>query len=253
MNQLGHILVADDDEVFRNATIAVLKLRGFEAEGARDAAEAVRMLQAGAFDLLIADIHMPGNRDLEMLRDLGPVAPGLPVILATGLPSFQTAAQAVQLSVVAYLVKPFDPKEFLDLVAGAVERYRAFCAVRDHRRRLQNCCGDLEAIEGVLRTEIKTTASVSWSAFPAVALHTIVESLLDLQRYAEATAQQKNPVGGAGGEESPPPVVLVQALRETIAVLEKTKHAFKSKELGELRRRLEVLVPRPERPEAPKK
>jgi hypothetical protein len=78
--------------------------------------------------------------------------------------------------------------------------------------------------------------------FINVTLHSIIQSLAGLRNVTEAVAH-------LGGEQSvcnlvdcPRLEALSGALKDTIGTLEKTKSAFKSKELGELRRRLEGLL-----------
>ena len=60
------------------------------------------------FDALVADIQMPGNRDLELVQWAILNAPGMPVILITGNPTVDSAVASLRLPVAAYLVKPVD-------------------------------------------------------------------------------------------------------------------------------------------------
>src|SRR6266540_5964474 len=148
----GRILIADDDEAFRLATRLFLRRQGFECEIAPDAAVAAEMLRASEFDLLISDINMPGNAGLELVTRLAQVAVALPVILLTGHPSIQSAARSVRLRVVAYLVKPYDADELLNIAEQAIVNYRAYRAVSANRQRLETWARDLAQIEEVLRT-----------------------------------------------------------------------------------------------------
>src|SRR5262245_8723121 len=132
----GRILIADDDSAFRLATQTLLRRQGFECESAPDAAVAAGMLATADFDLLLADIHMPGNAGLELVEQLPQVVAALPVILLTGHPSVQSAARSVRLRVVAYLVKPCDVEELLTIADQAVANYRAYRAVNLNRERI---------------------------------------------------------------------------------------------------------------------
>ena len=189
-------------------------------------------LRENEYDLLISDIEMPGNQDLVLIRDVPQLVEGLPIILVTGHPTIETATQCFQLSVVAYLIKPFESHALLEAVAQAVERYQAYRVVCGHRRRLQASCEDLERVESLMRARAGTADGMPWSAFPSMTLHEIVESLHELENYVAITTPHS----------LPNPAALVLAIRETIAVLEKTKGSFKSKELADLRRRLESVV-----------
>ena len=121
----GNILIADDDEAFRNATKAFLRRQGFDCESAKDGGSAIELLRNTQFDLLISDINMPGNVSLELVEKLPEIAAALPVILLTGHPSVQSAARSVRLQVVAYLVKPCDANDLLSLAEQAIANYRA--------------------------------------------------------------------------------------------------------------------------------
>lgn len=57
------ILIADDEETFRETTSALLADAGYACSSARDALEAERLLEKG-FDLLLTDVRMPGNAQL---------------------------------------------------------------------------------------------------------------------------------------------------------------------------------------------
>jgi DNA-binding NtrC family response regulator len=113
MADKGRILIADDEESFRRATAQLLEREGYRCDEAGDALTAVQRLSHATYDLLIADIRMPGNARLELLGEMPVLAPGVPVILVTGFPSFTSGQRALDLPVVAYLVKPV---EFGDLL-----------------------------------------------------------------------------------------------------------------------------------------
>ena len=95
MNESNRILVADDD-LFRDTTAALLRKAGYAVDCASDAMEASQMLSAAQYDLLIADIKMPGNAQLQLVLEVSESARGLPIILATGYPALETAVKAVR-------------------------------------------------------------------------------------------------------------------------------------------------------------
>ena len=232
----GNILIADDDEAFRNATKAFLRRQGFECESAKDGASAIELLRSTPFDLLISDINMPGNVSLELVEKLPEIAAALPVILLTGHPSVQSAARSVRLQVVAYLVKPCDANELLSLAEQAIANYRA---VRSNRLKLATLARDLTQIEEVMQKTPVGASSATTEAYLNLTLSNILALLLDLKRFTEALTHQ------AHQKENLDQVTLHRALKETIEVLEKTKQSFKSRELGELRRKLESILQTP--------
>lgn len=220
------------------ATRLFLRRQGFECEVAPDAAVAAEMLGASEYDLLISDINMPGNAGLELVARLPQVAEALPVILLTGHPSIQSAARSVRLQVVAYLVKPCDADELLSIAEQAIANYRAYRAVSANRNRLETWARDLAQVEEALRTSPSGMPGPT-EAYLNLTLRNLLSVLIDLKQFTEAISQQP------GKEGVVQQVALHRALQETIDVLEKTKQSFKSKELGELRRRLESLLHTP--------
>ena len=223
----GRVLVADDELAFRLATRAFLRQQGYECEVAPDATAAAEWLGKAEFDLLISDINMPGNAGLEFIQRLPGVAAGLPVILVTGHPTFQSAARSVGMQVVAYLVKPADPDELLHVAERAIASRRAFRALSANRERINDWLADLAKAE-----ESPTSADDA----SRKALHEVASMLRDLQHFAGTLAHRVDV------RESNSDAAIEGVLRDAVAVLQKTRQAFKSRELGELRRRLEALL-----------
>jgi YesN/AraC family two-component response regulator len=151
----------------------------------------------------------------------------------------QSAARSVRLRVVAYLVKPCEVEELLTLAEQAIANHRAFRAVRSNRQRLESWAQDLAEIEKVIGDRNEAGALGTLEPFFNVTLRNLLAVLLELKQITEALAQQP------GKEGALKEVTLHRALRDAIEVLERTKQSFKSKELGELRHRLEALLQAP--------
>ena len=232
----GRILVADDEQAFRLATRAFLRQQGYECEVAPDAAAAAEWLGKAEFDLLISDINMPGNSGLEFIQRLPGVAAGLPVILVTGHPTFQSAARSVGMQVVAYLVKPADPDELLHIAERAIASRRAFRSLNANRERINEWLADLaKAEKSLTRTETQHAGTPADDA-SRQALHDVASMLRDLQQFAGTLAHRVEV------RESSSDTAIEGVLRDAVAVLQKSRQSFKSRELGELRRRLEALL-----------
>ena len=124
----------------------VLERSGFQCETAGSAAEAVDLLRTKEYDVLLADINMPGNARLELIADLPAVLHGLPIILITGEPTVETASRSVRLRVRADLTKPPDFAELRQLLNAAVTERRDLRLLNDNRQRIQNWDRELERI-----------------------------------------------------------------------------------------------------------
>ena len=238
MGSVGSILIADDEETFRESTCRLLRREGFECHSAKDAEEAVESLRHRRFDLLVADIRMPCNQDLRVIREARELDSQMPVILVTGYPSVETAIRSVEMSVVAYLTKPLDVDELIPCVRTAVEHSRNRRALSAVRGRLSSCLSDLEAVPSKhLPREDETDELVSIATIRTLA--SCLSELLELTERSGADRPSRNLCELLDCPQQP---VHRQAILETIEVLKATKEAFKSKALAELRTKLEALV-----------
>lgn len=131
--EAARVLVADDDATFRRLVVMLLRSEGHEVVDACDAPSALAELAEGVFDLLVADVHMPGNEGLAVLR----AQQAVPVLIVTGDPTLETAVAALRGSAIDYMTKPLDPERFLARVAEGVARGRALRRLRTTEERLR--------------------------------------------------------------------------------------------------------------------
>ncbi|MEK7729008.1 MAG: response regulator [candidate division KSB1 bacterium] len=245
MPELGRVLIADDEENFREVIRDFLREEGYTCECVADAASALTELRAREYDLLVADIKMPGNEELELIEQVPALVAGLPVILVTGYPALNTAIKSTRLAVVGYLLKPVPLEDFLKLVQQGILRYqtqRMFGKARKRLEEAQREWGDLESLKSLAPT---SPALVDVDVFLHYTLKNMIASMIDLKELAQALAQNKPKQQACQLLNCPRHVELTQALRDAILVLEKTKNAFKSKELGALRQSLERTLGAP--------
>jgi DNA-binding response OmpR family regulator len=244
MGDLGRILIADDEETFLHSTADLLREQGYECTCTPDAFSAADLLKKQDFDLLIADIRMPGNEELELIQRLPQIREHLPVILITAYPSLASAIESVHLAVAAYLVKPFEFEQLLSKVRVSVEHSRVNRVVRAMRNRLQDWQQDLDNIEKSLGDAPGHQASTpSVSTFSELTFRNIAGALQDLDHIMKSVGQAHEPPQDVCHLLNCPKLdTLTGALMDAIQVIEKTKVAFKSKELAALRKRLEQVM-----------
>jgi DNA-binding response OmpR family regulator len=241
MTSRGRILLADDEETFLHATADLLRREGYECETVPDAPSALAKVKGSSYDLLISDLEMPGNENLSLIREVGEIAGGLPVIIITGFPSTTSAIAAIELPVSAYLLKPVALPELLDRVAAAVARFRSYQVMRRTEDRLKQWNVDFERISSVEADDVARTGR-EVDAFLALTLRNVMGSLSDLQQLGRALSTSAQHEHACQILNCPRGTQLQEAVRETVRVLEETKSAFKSKSLGDLRRKLELLL-----------
>ncbi|HEB90221.1 MAG TPA: sigma-54-dependent Fis family transcriptional regulator [Deltaproteobacteria bacterium] len=117
----NHVLVVDDEELYRRAIERILRRVGHDVLMAPDAAEALRILAARPVDLVLCDIHMPGINGLELVRQIHDFAPDLPCIVMTGYNTPESSIEALQAGAFWYLEKPFE-QDRLDVVRQLVSQ-----------------------------------------------------------------------------------------------------------------------------------
>ncbi|MFH1221316.1 MAG: response regulator [Candidatus Eisenbacteria bacterium] len=238
----GRLLIADDEVSFLKSTADLLRDEGYQCDCVQDGPSAALALGENEYDLLIADMKMPGNSDLELIREVSRLAEGLPVILITGYPSIRSAIESVKLPVVAYLVKPVDFSELLESVTAAIERSKVYGVVCKTQSRLTDWNRRLEEIKGVLAGKPHDALTVPIDTYVAITLGHIAEGLVDLRSLTAAIAKAPDYADVCRLLDCPKTRTLTGALKETIEIIEKSKRSFKSKELSELRKRLEEIV-----------
>jgi two-component system response regulator PilR (NtrC family) len=114
----GTLLVADDEAAIRESLSEVLREEKYEVVEAGDGLEAISALQQRDFDLVIADLRMPGADGIEVLRRCRALAPQTLVILVTAYASLETAVEALRQGAHDYIIKPL----ILEDVIGKVRR-----------------------------------------------------------------------------------------------------------------------------------
>jgi CheY-like chemotaxis protein len=233
------LLIADDEEVFLLSTADLLRQEGYQVDCALDGIEAARLLRENRYDLLLSDIRMPGNADLALIEGLPEPNRGLPVILMTGYPSAPSAIRAVNLSVLAYLLKPMEFQDLLGHVRRGVAQRQMQLAVTGSAKRIQDWAGEMEQL------------ATGFSAVPGgmpiqqmlgVMLGRMGESLLDMKRLLDLSTGTGLEAQQCSIEHCPRLKSYDKIFHEAIDILEKTKGAFKSRNLEDLRLRMEHVL-----------
>jgi len=130
------ILIVDDEPAMLRTFERVLR-GSFDVVTCSSTDEAISHVTTRSFDVVVSDVHMPQMSGVDLLRVIRAYDFDVPVILITGAPSVETAADAVALGAAGYLIKPFDN----DALIKACER-----ASRLHR--LAKMKRDALALEG---------------------------------------------------------------------------------------------------------
>jgi DNA-binding NtrC family response regulator len=119
----ARILVADDEKDIRDLLQDFLSARGYDVSTFPSATPALKALREGAqVDVVISDLKMAEMDGMEFLKKIKVERPNLPVILATGFASVDTAIEAMKNGAYHYVVKPFKLGELEVILERALER-----------------------------------------------------------------------------------------------------------------------------------
>lgn len=241
MTAQERILLADDEQRFTRTTAALLRDEGYECDCAADGPSALKMLGENVYDLLISDIKMPGNANLELVRAVSQCDDGLPIILVTAYPEVETAIESVELAVVSYLRKPVEFIELLHHVQAALANSFLLRRMRHSRNRVRELDAELTGLLNAVIRPSRHRSSVLREYLECTAA-SLVHALSDVMEISEVL-EAEQPEHAATVVESRSSVQrLTAALTEAVQVLKETRGAFKSKQLGELRKRLEQVI-----------
>jgi CheY-like chemotaxis protein len=124
---MPRILIIDDDDAVRKATVIVLEARGFDVVAVENGQSGVEAVKTAPFDAVIVDIFMPGMDGFATTRAIHQHSPSTPIIAVSGfmfrgrcptLPDFHP--MATEAGAVATLYKPLQPNELVQAVTEAI-------------------------------------------------------------------------------------------------------------------------------------
>jgi DNA-binding NtrC family response regulator len=147
----SHVLVVDDEELYRRSLERILRRVGHTVSEARDATEALTAVSEQSFDLVLVDLRMPGLNGIELVRQIRDVNPDLPCIMVTGFGSPESSVDALRAGAFWYLEKPFDQSN-LDVIRKLVDQAIELGRLRAENRILQSQLRSRYRFENIIGT-----------------------------------------------------------------------------------------------------
>ncbi len=151
------ILIVDDEESVRDSLYNWFIDDGYRVESAENAKKALALLHEKEFDIVLADIKMPGMDGMEMHRRIRAL-PHVPiVIIMTAFASVDTAVQALKEGAFDYVTKPFDPDDLSHLIRNAATQVALKAEnenLKEHVTNLvdvEDIVGESDALKKVLK------------------------------------------------------------------------------------------------------
>jgi len=142
-----HILLIEDDEFFRKILTHMLEREGYGVVGASDSHHAIEAAKKNFFELIIADVRLPGGMDgieaVAKIKGIRPEAKSI-VIIITGYADEQAVVRALRLGVDDYIYKPFEREQFLHILERNLRIYRLEKEKEKHNQVIEKMNQELE-------------------------------------------------------------------------------------------------------------
>ncbi len=116
---MSQVLVLEDEEIIRKQIVLLLERNNYTVTGVGTIDEALK-LALDKFDIILADIRLPGASGTEIIKHSGQV----PVVVMTSFASVRSAVESMKMGAVNYISKPFDHDELLLVIARSLHENR---------------------------------------------------------------------------------------------------------------------------------
>jgi len=129
------VLIVDDEQSMQNLLSIFFKREGYEVDCASSICEAEQLLLDKTYDLIIADIYLGKGTGIDLLRQIKEYDKNARVVLITGQPDVQSAAEALRLGAFDYLTKPIPSHQIISIAQRALFSKRL---VKESERKQAN-------------------------------------------------------------------------------------------------------------------
>jgi len=107
------ILIVDDEKKFREILKAILKKRGYSVDCAKNGLEAVKMMKADIYDIVLTDLMMDGMDGMELIKYIRDNKLDAKCIIITAYGSIENAVEAIKQGAFSYFIKSNSPQELI--------------------------------------------------------------------------------------------------------------------------------------------
>lgn len=143
---MARILIVDDEERMRHLLSIMLGRKGYHVEQAADGVEALEMIAAAPFDMVITDIKMPRMDGAELLRKINEMEIPPPVVFITAFATVESAVEAMRQGAVDYITKPFEEERIVLTVERTLGISRLIAENRDLKSEVRKAAGSEQIV-----------------------------------------------------------------------------------------------------------
>jgi two-component system response regulator HydG len=140
------ILLVDDEPLMRLSMVDALEAAGYDVHATASGTEGIEAIRLKTFDLVIADLRLPGADGLTVLKAAKEKAQETEALVITAHGSVETAVGAMKLGAFDYITKPFQMDELLLIV----ERVGRVVTLRRENQELKAALEDKFCFNGIL-------------------------------------------------------------------------------------------------------
>lgn len=147
----ANILVVDDEARIRKGCQAVLSTEGYSVQISESGSDALEMINANHYDIILLDLMMPGISGFDVLEKVRTLHPDTVVIVITGYATVEHSIEALKTGAFDFIPKPFPPDHLRVVVSKALEYNRALKDISNEKSRMRALVNHLG--DGVLLTD----------------------------------------------------------------------------------------------------
>jgi DNA-binding NtrC family response regulator len=115
------LIVDDEPDMLKLLSMIIREKTSYEAVTTNNPLEAVELAKQGEFDLVMADLKMPGLDGVELLDAVKKINKDTPVIILTAFGTVESAVEAMNKGAFDFITKPFRKEQILFTIDKALK------------------------------------------------------------------------------------------------------------------------------------
>ncbi len=237
----GNIMVASVDYNFITRTLQIVSHQGYECEAVYDNDSAFIKLINGKYNLVIIDMSMPGGKDLELAYKIRNDFEYLPIIIVTDTYNQDIAIELIELNIVAFINKYYKENQLIRIIDNALNSRKQHLMLKENIQVLNEWSSDLNKLLKFNFNRINV--SMTDKNYSAITMNNMIKCLNSINNMMNITQSDESKPNIGAENDRTRLNILTKTLIEAVKVIDSTKSSFKSKELGNLKKKiLDVLA-----------